>query len=115
MRWAIVRWAIMRWAIARWAIVRWAIVHWAIVRWAIARWAIVCWAIALLSPLLKLNSFFRLALFSPGLHHQLFSPGLHQQLYVNYAVPERCNLPFVLSRTFETLFRKPSILSKIWK
>ena len=39
----------------------------------------------------------------------------NRQLYENQTVLQRCNLPFLLSRTFETIFRKLSILSKIWK
>ena len=35
----------------------------------------------------------------------------NQQLHVNYAVFQKCSLPFLLSKTFETFSRKLSILS----
>ena len=67
-----------------------------------------------LSLLLKLKCFFNLALFSSRNQNEREKKA-NQQLYVNWVVLERCNLTFLVSRTFETIFRKLSILPKIWK
>ena len=64
-----------------------------------------------LSLLLKLNSFLSLVLFSLGTHKQKRKKA-NQQLYINQVVLQRCNLPYLLSSTFETLFTNISILSK---
>ena len=66
-----------------------------------------------LSLLFKSNSFFRLALFF--LETTAEQKKAKQQLCLDQSVFQRCNLPLILSRTFETDFRKVSVLSKIWK
>ena len=70
------------------------------------------WGIVLSHLNLLLNSFCRLALFSSGIHN-----GREKKLIIICKVSgsSKCNLPFLLSRAFESFFRKLSILSKIWK
>ena len=63
-----------------------------------------------LSLLFKLNSFFILALFPPGIHNGREKKA-NQQLYVNEALLQRYNLHF-LPRTFETFLENYQFCQK---
>ena len=67
-----------------------------------------------LSLLFKSNSFFSLALFSPGIHNEREHKLTNNYMWIKRFFKDVIYL-FCCQRHCETFFRKLSILSKIWK